>query len=130
MLEEDLGSRRCGHNHDFWWEESGEVYPTCPEVVEFYERYAPPVLPNVRHCVINRIAQGELRARKGVEARVVPNVFDFNQPLWSVDDYNRRLSRVHRAPAKRHLFPASDARPRPEGYRVGHRRDCGAAKAR
>lgn len=84
----ESGIEAVCHNHDFWWEESGEVYPTCPEVVEFYERYAPPVLPNVRHCVINRIAQGELRARKGVEARVVPNVFDFNQPLWSVDDYN------------------------------------------
>lgn len=76
------------HNHDFWWEESGEVYPTCPEVVRFYERHAPPTLPNVRHCVINRIAQGELKRRRGVEARVVPNVFDFNRPTWKVDAYN------------------------------------------
>ncbi len=85
---EESGVKAVCHNHDFWWEESGEVYPTCPEVVEFYERYAPPVLPNVRHCVINRIAQAELKRRKGVDARVVPNVFDFNQPPWRTDAYN------------------------------------------
>ncbi|MCC5806040.1 MAG: glycosyltransferase family 4 protein [Opitutales bacterium] len=85
---DESGVAAVCHNHDFWWEDSGEVYPTCPEVVEFYERYAPPVLPNVRHCVINRIAQAELKRRKGVDARVVPNVFDFRQPLWRADEYN------------------------------------------
>ncbi|MFO7724454.1 MAG: glycosyltransferase family 4 protein [Oceanipulchritudo sp.] len=79
------------HNHDFWWEESGEVYPTCDEVVAFYEEQAPPVMPNVRHLVINRIAQAELKRRKGVEARVVPNVFDFDQPAWEKDDWNADL---------------------------------------
>lgn len=86
---EETGVAAVCHNHDFWWEESGEVYPTCPEVVAFYEKYAPPVLPNVGHVVINRIAQAEMRARKGVEATVVPNVFDFRQPAWGADDYNR-----------------------------------------
>lgn len=85
---EETGVRTVCHNHDFWWEDSGEVYPTCAEVIEFYERYAPPVAPNIRHMVINRIAQAELKQRKGVEAQVVPNVFDFSQPVWSKDDYN------------------------------------------
>jgi mannosylglucosylglycerate synthase len=85
---EDTGIRTVCHNHDFWWEDSGEVYPTCDEVVQFYERYAPPVAPNVSHLVINRIAQAELKQRKGVEARVVPNVFDFDQEPWVRDDYN------------------------------------------
>lgn len=76
------------HNHDFWWEDSGEVYPTCPEVVSFFEEHAPPVEPNLRHMVINRLAQAELRKRKGVESRVVPNVFDFSQPFWTPDEYN------------------------------------------
>ena len=84
----ETGIKTVCHNHDFWWEDSGEVYPTCDEVVQFYERYAPPVAPNVSHIVINRIAQAELRERKGVEARVVPNVFDFDQPMWRKDDYN------------------------------------------
>ena len=85
---EETGVRAVCHNHDFWWEDSGEVYPTCPEVVAFFERYAPPVLPNVAHMVINRLAQEELRVRKGVQARVVPNVFDFDRPSWKEDAYN------------------------------------------
>jgi mannosylglucosylglycerate synthase len=84
----ETGVRTVCHNHDFWWEDSGEVYPTCPEVVAFFEEHAPPVAPNVRHLVINRIAQAELRRRKGVESRVVPNVFDFDQPAWVADDFN------------------------------------------
>ena len=84
----ETGVRTVCHNHDFWWEDSGEVYPTCPEVVAFFEEHAPPVAPNVRHLVINRIAQDELRRRKGVASRVVPNVFDFDQPAWVRDDFN------------------------------------------
>lgn len=76
------------HNHDFWWEDSGEVYPTGPEVVAFYEEHAPPVAPHIHHLCINRLAQAELKKRRGVDARVVPNVFDFNRPSWTRDDYN------------------------------------------
>lgn len=86
---DETGVKTVCHNHDFWWEDSGEVFPTGPEVVAFYEKYAPPVRDNVRHCVINRLAQAELRKRKGVEARVVPNVFDFNIAPGGIDDYNR-----------------------------------------
>ena len=84
----ETGVRTVCHNHDFWWEDSGEVYPTCPEVVSFYEEHAPPTDENVRHLVINRIGQAELKARKGVEATVVPNVFDFDRPSWLPDEYN------------------------------------------
>jgi glycosyltransferase involved in cell wall biosynthesis len=84
----ETGIRTVCHNHDFWWEDSGEVYPTSPEVVAFYEEHAPPTDSNVSHLVINRLAQAELKARTGAEARVVPNVFDFAQPSWEPDDYN------------------------------------------
>jgi len=77
------------HSHDFYFEESGEVRATCQTVASIYERYFPPKLPNVRHVVINRIAQAELLKRKGLDARVVPNVFDFRQEAWRVDDFNR-----------------------------------------
>jgi glycosyltransferase involved in cell wall biosynthesis len=84
----DTGLATIAHSHDFWFEDSGEVNATCPEVAELFERYAPPDLPNVRHVVINRIAQRLLAERKGIEARVVPNVFDFDQPAWRPDAYN------------------------------------------
>ena len=91
---ETSGMKAICHNHDFWWEDSGEVYPTCPEVVEFYEKYAPPVLDHVQHVTINRIARGELKKRRDVEATVVPNVFDFDQPNWTADDYNSDFRRA------------------------------------
>lgn len=76
------------HSHDFWWEDSGEVSPTCDGVRRIYERYAPPDLPGVEHVVINRIAHDALLERKGIDARIVPNVFDFAQEPWKRDAYN------------------------------------------
>ncbi len=76
------------HSHDFYFEDSGEVDATCQTVESIYERYFPTKLPNVQHVVINRIGQRELKARKRLDATVVPNVFDFSQPAWSRDDYN------------------------------------------
>jgi mannosylglucosylglycerate synthase len=81
------------HSHDFYFEESGEVRATCQTVASIYERYFPTKLPNVQHVVINRIAQAELRRRKGIDSVVVPNVFDFEQPTWVIDDYNRDFRR-------------------------------------
>jgi len=77
------------HSHDFYFEDSGEVDATCHTVASIYERYFPPKLPNVRHVVINRISQGEISRRKQISATVVPNVFDFDQPRWEADEYNR-----------------------------------------
>lgn len=85
----ETGLRAICHNHDFWWEDSGEVYPTCDEIVRLYEEHAPPAIDTVRHVVINRIAQKALKERKGIDAQVVPNVFDFDRPTWTEDDYNR-----------------------------------------
>lgn len=76
------------HSHDFYFEESGEVRPTCHTVASIYERYFPVKLPNVQHVVINRIAQAQVKKRKNIDATVVPNVFDFDQPPWLADDYN------------------------------------------
>ena len=77
------------HSHDFYFEQSGEVSPTCDGVLAIFEQHGPPLHPNVRHVVINKLAQQALRQRKGVDAQIVPNVFDFDQPPWAPDDYNR-----------------------------------------
>ena len=76
------------HNHDFWWEDSGEVSPTCKTVTELYEKHAPPSYPSIKHLVINRLAQAEVKKRKNLDAIVVPNVFDFNRSSWEKDEYN------------------------------------------
>jgi hypothetical protein len=77
------------HNHDFYFEDSGEVSPTCKTAWSFLDTYSPPVFPNVQNIVINRLAQAALKKRKNISAAVVPNVFDFEQQLWAIDDYNK-----------------------------------------
>jgi hypothetical protein len=81
------------HNHDFWWEDSGEVYPTCDEVVALYRQHAPPDHPWIRHVTINRIGQRGLWEQRAIESTVVPNVFDFSAPEWTVDEYNSDFRR-------------------------------------
>lgn len=76
------------HSHDFWWEDSGEVFPTCNEVIELYQEHAPPSYPWIQHVTINRIGQAALLEQRGIESTVVPNVFDFATPRWTVDEYN------------------------------------------
>lgn len=76
------------HSHDFYFEDSGEVTPTCGLVSKLYDQYAPPRLPNVQHVVINQLAQSALKSRKGIDATIVPNVFDFDQKPWTTDTYN------------------------------------------
>ena len=66
-----------GHHHDYWWER--ERFATCV-VPEVLAESFPPDLPWVRHISINSLAAAELKRRRGIESRVIPNVFDFDQP--------------------------------------------------
>ena len=78
-----------GHHHDFYWERENLSHPTCDFVRECLDEYFPPLDIPMVHVVINRIAQKELKKRKGVDSIVVPNVLDFEQPSWVYDDFNR-----------------------------------------
>lgn len=71
------GLPAIGHHHDYWWER--ERFATCV-VPEVLEAAFPPDLPNVRHVSINSLAAAQLLERRGLASRVVPNVFDFDQP--------------------------------------------------
>lgn len=53
------------HSHDFYFEDSGEVEPTCQAVWDILDKYAPPRGENVKNLVINRLAQNLLRQKKG-----------------------------------------------------------------
>jgi mannosylglucosylglycerate synthase len=76
-LVDDLRLPAIGHHHDYWWER--ERFATCV-VPDLLEAAFPPDLPWVRHVSINSLAANELRARRGIDSLVVPNVFDFDQP--------------------------------------------------
>lgn len=79
------------HNHDFYWERTDGVALTCGTALELADKYLPPHDASARHVVINSLAQRDLCERKGIEATVVPNVFDFDAPAWQPDEFNRDL---------------------------------------
>jgi len=85
----DLQLPALAHNHDFYWERTGGVALTYATAIELADKYLPPRDPLARHVVINSLAQRELAERKGIQAIVVPNVFDFDAPPWQPDDYNQ-----------------------------------------
>lgn len=65
------------HHHDLYWERERFSHCAVPDIVE---RAFPPDLPSVHHWVINSLAQRALQQRKGIEAQVIPNIFDFATP--------------------------------------------------
>ena len=82
------GVKCVAHNHDFHWEREKYSNPTCDFVEECLKTYFPPKDDLIKHVTINHIAKNELNARRGITATVVPNVFDFSEPVWKIDDYN------------------------------------------
>jgi len=77
------------HHHDFYYERFDGFALTCQTAVEVADKYLPPRDGQIKHVVINKIAQHELMERKGIASTVIPNVFDFNGKSWEPDDYNK-----------------------------------------
>jgi len=88
-VRRELKLPAIAHHHDFYWERGDGKTLTCAAAIEVAENYLPPVDTNIRHVVINSLAQAELQKRKGVKARIIPNIFDFEAPPWKKDEYNR-----------------------------------------
>ena len=84
----DLQNPALAHNHDFYWERRDGVALTCATAIEYAQKYLPPRDPLARHVTINSLGQQQLKERMGIEASVVPNIFDFDEAPWQVDAYN------------------------------------------
>jgi len=82
------GIKVITHHHDFFWERSRYNNPTCRKVKDILATYFPPKDKQIKHTVINSIAQHGLKIRRAIDAVVVPNVFNFEGPDWKIDDYN------------------------------------------
>lgn len=80
----ETGIPTLAHHHDFYWERERFADSAVPEILE---RSFPPDLPSVRHLVINSLAQQALREQKGIEAELLPNIFDFETPPPEPDAY-------------------------------------------
>jgi glycosyltransferase involved in cell wall biosynthesis len=74
-----------GHHHDFYWERQRFRLNCIPELLL---QTFPPDLPSIRHVAINSLAQRDLKFFRGLEATVVPNVFDYDTPAPGLDDYS------------------------------------------
>ncbi len=73
------------HHHDFYWERPRYRHSN---LTPFLDQYFPPDLPNLRHAVINSLAQTALKQRRGLDSIIIPNVFDFATPPPGIDDFN------------------------------------------
>jgi glycosyltransferase involved in cell wall biosynthesis len=80
----ELDIPTIGHHHDFSWERA-RFWPNA--AADYLESSFPPVLPTVRHVVINSIAAEQLARRKGANSTLIPNVMDFESPPPETDDY-------------------------------------------
>lgn len=90
-VRKELGIPAVAHNHDFYWERRGGFSLTCAGAAELADKFLPPHDLDIKHIVINSLAQAELLERKGIHSVVVPNVFDFATPAWEKDAYNSDL---------------------------------------
>jgi glycosyltransferase involved in cell wall biosynthesis len=77
-----------GHHHDFAWERERFMVNAASD---YLRGSFPPVLPNLRHVVINSAAGQELARRTGASSILIPNVMDFNNPPASPDGYEDDL---------------------------------------
>jgi glycosyltransferase involved in cell wall biosynthesis len=91
MAIEKKGIACICHHHDFFWEREKYSNPTCKEISEMLIKYFPPHNLNIKHVVINKIAQKELKLRRGLDSVVIPNVFDFDRQAFKLDAYNSDL---------------------------------------
>jgi glycosyltransferase involved in cell wall biosynthesis len=82
---EETGMPTIAHNHDFFWERQRFRLNCVPDLL--WQNF-PPKLPSVKHVVINSLAQRDLKVFCGIDAMVVPNVFDYDTPAPGIDDYN------------------------------------------
>ncbi|MDW8395112.1 MAG: glycosyltransferase family 4 protein [Anaerolineae bacterium] len=80
----ETGIPTIAHHHDFVWERQ-RFQVNC--VQDYIAAAFPPRLPSIRHVVINTVQASELGWRVGVNARVIPNVMDFDHPPPPPDDY-------------------------------------------
>jgi glycosyltransferase involved in cell wall biosynthesis len=80
----ETGIPVLAHHHDFAWERQRFAVNS---VGDYIAGAFPPDLPSVWHVVINTTQAQQLAWRRGLNARVVPNVIDFETPPPEPDAY-------------------------------------------
>lgn len=81
-----------GMHHDFYFERPQYNNVTNPRLIDYLNKYIPPISKYIIHAVINTMSQKHLLERRGIESKVITDTFDFNQKPWKKDDYNKGLN--------------------------------------
>jgi glycosyltransferase involved in cell wall biosynthesis len=76
QLLAETGLPAVGHHHDFAWERARFRHTAVPHLLA---TSFPPALDNLRHVVIQTIAQEELLRRRRLRSVLLPNVMDFER---------------------------------------------------
>ncbi len=95
------GITTLAHHHDFYWERPRFARSRVDDILD---RAFPPDLPTLRHLVINSLARAALRERKGIDAVLLPNIFDFATPPPEVDAFAADLRAALGIPPEARLF--------------------------
>lgn len=85
----ELQIKLLSQHHDFFWERKTGVNYGCDFAKAIADKYLPPTNKDYKHVVINQQGHDTLFKRKQLESTIVPNVFDFEAPLWDIDEYNK-----------------------------------------
>lgn len=81
----ETGIPTISHEHDYWWERERFRHARLPALLDLAFPFD---APHVVHLCIHTAAAEELAARRGIRARWLPNVMDFDTPFGVEDDYN------------------------------------------
>jgi len=76
-------------HHDFYWERKEYQIPRNQYLRRYMEKFMPPKSKYIKHVVINTLAKKELKKRLDIDAKVLPDVFDFEQKEWMIDSFNK-----------------------------------------
>ena len=87
----NTGLRIVCHDHDFHWERGDRYKSPFKEINDLVNGTFPLLSPNASHAVINTYSKNTLREKFDIDATLVPNVMDFNEPYAEIDEYNRDM---------------------------------------
>ena len=75
-------------HYDFWWERQRYLKSN---LFKFFEKWFPPKLSQIKHVVINSIAQAELKRRFDISADIISDTFDFASGNYMKDSYSNHF---------------------------------------
>ena len=89
------------HEHDYWWERERFARPKLRSLLD---AVFPFHAGHVVHLAIHSGAVADLRARRGIDARWLPNVMDFDRPFGELDAFNADFREAIDLAGDRRLF--------------------------